>query len=228
MMKMLLLSAMVVVPCLANQGRFAEDLDDSAPNEAPVDVPTSFGSKIQMTLSGNLASGVYTDAYFTNTFFPGIKTSLNLANTVTFVLNDKRDGSVIVDFTIFDPTIQAAVLQGLAAEIVRQANDPNSALRTNPLFQNIITGAVLLTVLPPTPTHADDDGLSDGAIAGIVIGCLVGVAIIVVLVYCVACKDDESQGGTAVAAPYGDEPQKVEEKPDAELAEKPKDEDAEV
>ena len=42
-------------------------------------------------------------------------------------------------------------------------------------------------------TSDDDDGLSGGAIAGIVIGCVAFVVIVVVVVYCLCCKGSDSE-----------------------------------
>jgi len=216
MMKAVLLSAMVFGPCLGavDRSRLAEDLEagpEDAPQEAtpPPSNPPSAGAQpgtqVQMTLSGNPSD--YASTYWDQTFFPAIKVAINNQD-VQFNLNSVVDGSVIVLFTLFAANLPLATLQGLAAEIVRQANDPNSPLRTGTL-SNTVLGAVLANpVVPyiPVPTN-DDDGLSDGAIAGIVVGTIVGVALIVVVVYFVACKGEERTGGPPPAAPdapYGD------------------------
>jgi len=207
MMKALLLSAMVFGPCLGSVQRFAEDLE-AGPEDAPQETPvvSQPGTQVQMTLSGSTTD--YATTYWDQTFFPAIKVAINNQD-VQFNLNSVVDGSVIVLFTLYAANLPLATLQGLAAEIVRQANDPNSALRTG-VLANTVLGAIIANpdlVPVPVPTGGDD-GLSGGALAGIVIGCLVGVSIIVVVIYFVACgPSDESTGApppTQPAAPYGD------------------------
>ena len=49
------------------------------------------------------------------------------------------------------------------------------------------TGEIII----PNDSRPSDDGLSGGSIAGIVIGCVVGVTLIIVIVYCFACKKND-------------------------------------
>jgi len=192
MMKLLLLSAMVVGPCVGLEDLTDNSPSDSTPEEA-TPPPAGPSSQVQMVINGNAAD--YNSTYFTTTFFSQIKTATS-SPALTYVLNNFYDGSVIVLFSLYGA--DAATLQAFAGEIVRQSNDPASALRA---ILSIIQGATVVT--PVAVPRGDDDGLSDGAIAGIVIGCVVFVVIVVVLVYCLACKNDEPQGQPPPDAPYG-------------------------
>jgi len=201
MMKALLLSAMVFGPCLGSSSkeRHAEDLE-AGPEEAPEDsIPVAQpGTQVSMTVSGRVEN--YAADYWTTTFFNGIRAATNAGPNVQFYFNSATEGSVIVLFTLHGAEL--ATLQTLAQEIVRQANDPNSPLRTVHLTN--VLGAVVanphvVTIVP----RGDDDGLSDGAIAGIVVGSLVFVVGVAVLIYCFACKEDESAGGQADSKPSG-------------------------
>jgi len=193
MMKALLLSALVLGPCVGSEDLTDNSPSDSTPEEA-TPPPAGPFSQVQMVINGNAAD--YNSTYFTTTFFSQIKTATS-SPALTYVLNNFYDGSVIVLFSLYGA--DAATLQAFAAEIVRQSNDPASALRA---LLSIIQGATVVSPVAVLP-RGDDDGLSDGAIAGIVIGCLVFVVIVVVLVYCLACKNDEPQGQPPPDAPYG-------------------------
>jgi hypothetical protein len=205
MMKALLFSALMMGPCLGQKDRRAmqEDLDSSPDEQAPADktpptpnpTPAGPAANIQMTISGQASD--YTTSYFDTTFFPQVRTATGLDASIQIVLKAWYDGSVVVDFGLFGAN--AAALAAARDNIVAQANNPASALRAAiPGLQ----GAVSTDPVVVAVHH--DDGLSDGEIAGIVIGCLTGVAIIAVIVYFLVCKEDEPHGApSTVDAPYG-------------------------
>lgn len=173
--------------------RTADLLEDAPSEDASQDV--------SLILSGVL--GDYNNTYFTDTFVPGVRTAANISNDIVITFKRFRAGSVIVDlgFTGASATAVAAA----ANTVVTQANTAGSNLLQAFPF---VTGAVAPSP-PIVPPPGGDDGLSGGAIAGIVIGVLVGLTLIAVGVWYFCCKDKvdpEEIAGDDMQEKPGDQP----------------------
>eukprot|EP00756_Hemistasia_phaeocysticola_P011575 Hpha_TRINITY_DN15131_c4_g4::TRINITY_DN15131_c4_g4_i1::g.128179::m.128179 len=148
--------------------------DDEAPEEGLVTTssPTVLsGERVSLLMSGDIAT--YTDNYFRVTLPATIRTALNVPASVAIVLENYRAGSVVVNMRV-----SGSGASSVANQINNQANTPGSALRNS-----------LPQLLGTYNAPSGDDGLSDGAIAGIVIGTLVGVAIIGALLWFFCLKE---------------------------------------
>ena len=100
----------------------------------------------------------------------------------------------------------------LSATTVKSAVDAINDLRTTlrALFVSLASQSVILTLHEDSITitadpASDDDGLSGGAIAGIVVGCAVFMVIVVVMIFCFCFKgvpyDDTSESGAEKTNP---------------------------
>jgi len=170
----LLFALALVVPCAAEAADRTADLLEDAPTE-------DTSSDVSLKLSGDVSD--YNTTYYTDTFIPGVRTAAAIPSDITITYKSASPGSVIVVLTFIgtNPTTVAAAVN----TVVTQANTPGSALLIAFPF---VTGAVVPNPIIVTPAPGDD-GLSGGAIAGIVIGVLVGLTLIAVGVWYFCCKD---------------------------------------
>lgn len=97
-----------------------------------------------------------------------------------------------VEFTMtFPPGTDVAALDNSIREF---AADPGSKLSSS--FKNAYGVPTVSITTPLTGLPSADDGLSDGAIAGIVIGSVAGVIIIAVVVFLIIRKRGSSAAQT--------------------------------
>lgn len=238
-MKQLLFLGLVVGPCLAKkEDRFAEDLDEAAPNEAPWDVtspPTVAatddtspadtrapigGTQITSTLlfSGQVSD--YTETRVNTQIIPAVRTTSGYSSDqVDIQLVSVLPGSVQITlvYVALVPGITLQQLTAAAQNVINQANTAGSPLRA---ALPTLTGAVPLILYTASPIPGGDK-LSDGALAGIVVASIVVGIGLLVAIYCAVKSDAEAERASKAeqaAVPYGGEDgDVVPEKPQDEM-----------